>query len=124
MSDETQQPTMDDVIAVAEQVLKAVWDLIGHEIKTPFLRMTYDESMRLYGNDKPDMRLPPMVAVPRPRLVTSRVVRPTRRFSHCGMVNLLAGEAASGRRIGMGVNAARRVSRAPHHSVLGVITRR
>ncbi len=47
----------DDVIAVAEQVLKAVWDLIGHEVKTPIERMTYADAMRRYGTDKPDLRM-------------------------------------------------------------------
>ena len=30
----------------------------GHEIKTPFPRMDYDDAIRLYGIDKPDLRLP------------------------------------------------------------------
>ncbi|HET7682811.1 MAG TPA: aspartate--tRNA ligase [Marmoricola sp.] len=47
----------DDVIAVAEQILKAVWGLVGHEIKTPIERMTYAEAMRRYGTDKPDLRM-------------------------------------------------------------------
>jgi aspartyl-tRNA synthetase len=47
----------DDVIALAEDVLKAVWALIGHEISTPIPRMTYAEAMRRYGSDKPDLRL-------------------------------------------------------------------
>jgi aspartyl-tRNA synthetase len=47
----------DDVIAVAEDVLRAVWGLIGHEVKTPIERMTYEDAMRRYGTDKPDLRM-------------------------------------------------------------------
>ncbi len=47
----------DDVIALAEDVLKAVWELVGHEISTPIPRMTYAEAMARYGTDKPDLRL-------------------------------------------------------------------
>jgi aspartyl-tRNA synthetase len=47
----------DDVMALAEQVLTALWALIGHQISTPIPRMTYAEVMRRYGSDKPDLRL-------------------------------------------------------------------
>jgi aspartyl-tRNA synthetase len=46
----------DDVIAVAEEVLVALWRLIGHEIETPVRRMPYAEAMARYGSDKPDLR--------------------------------------------------------------------
>ena len=46
----------DDVIAVAEDVLREVWALIGHELPTPIARMTYREAMERYGTDKPDLR--------------------------------------------------------------------
>jgi aspartyl-tRNA synthetase len=46
----------DDVIALAEDVLVALWRLIGHEISTPIPRMTYAEAMARYGSDKPDLR--------------------------------------------------------------------
>jgi aspartyl-tRNA synthetase len=46
----------DDVIAVAEDVLVALWRLVGHEISTPVPRMTYAEAMRRFGSDKPDLR--------------------------------------------------------------------
>jgi aspartyl-tRNA synthetase len=46
----------DDVIAVAEEVLVAVWRLIGHGISRPIPRMTYAEAMSRYGTDKPDLR--------------------------------------------------------------------
>ncbi|CAM2931967.1 aspartate--tRNA ligase [Actinomyces slackii] len=46
----------DDVIAVAEDVLREVWALIGHELQTPIPRMTYAEAMERYGTDKPDLR--------------------------------------------------------------------
>ena len=46
----------DDVIALAEDVLVALWKLIGHEIDTPIPRMPYAEAMARYGSDKPDLR--------------------------------------------------------------------
>jgi aspartyl-tRNA synthetase len=46
----------DDVIAVAEQVLREVWALIDYEIPTPIPRMTYAEAMDRFGSDKPDLR--------------------------------------------------------------------
>ncbi|WP_275001155.1 aspartate--tRNA ligase [Promicromonospora iranensis] len=46
----------DDVIALGEQILKALWALIDVEIPTPIQRMTFHEAMRLYGSDKPDLR--------------------------------------------------------------------
>ena len=46
----------DDVIALAEQILAALWRLIDVELPTPFERMTYADAMRLYGTDKPDLR--------------------------------------------------------------------
>jgi aspartyl-tRNA synthetase len=48
----------DDVIAVGEAVVTALWrDLASHEIATPIRRMTYAEAMDRYGSDKPDLRL-------------------------------------------------------------------
>jgi aspartyl-tRNA synthetase len=46
----------DDIIAMSEQVLIALWRLIGHEIETPIPRMTYLDAMDRYGTDKPDLR--------------------------------------------------------------------
>jgi aspartyl-tRNA synthetase len=46
----------EDVIALAERVLRAVWAVAGHEITSPIPRITYAESMRRYGSDKPDLR--------------------------------------------------------------------
>ena len=45
-----------DVIAVAEDVLRSVWALIGHDLPTPIPHMTYGEAMSRYGTDKPDLR--------------------------------------------------------------------
>lgn len=47
----------EDIIKVVEGVLKKVWkEVLGIDIKIPFPRMTYDEAMKKYGNDKPDLR--------------------------------------------------------------------
>ncbi|QOQ38871.1 aspartate--tRNA ligase [Trueperella pecoris] len=46
----------DDVIAVAEDVLKEIWALIGYKLDTPIPRMPYKEAMERFGSDKPDLR--------------------------------------------------------------------
>ena len=46
----------EDVIALAEEIITAVWAEAGYSITTPIPRMTYAEAMRLYGSDKPDLR--------------------------------------------------------------------
>ncbi|WP_067657164.1 aspartate--tRNA ligase [Nocardia harenae] len=46
----------EDVILLAEEILAALWKLIGYEIPTPIPHMTYAEAMRRYGSDKPDLR--------------------------------------------------------------------
>ena len=47
----------DDVLALAEEILVALWALIGHDVPTPLPRMTYAESMARFGSDKPDLRM-------------------------------------------------------------------
>jgi aspartyl-tRNA synthetase len=46
----------DDVIATAEQVLKAVWALIGYDLPTPVPRISYADAMTRFGTDRPDLR--------------------------------------------------------------------
>jgi aspartyl-tRNA synthetase len=47
----------DDVIALTEEILVALWKLIGHDVPVPLPRLTYAESMARYGTDKPDLRI-------------------------------------------------------------------
>ncbi len=46
----------DDVIAIGEELLAAMWSTIGVELETPLPRMSYAEAMRRFGTDKPDLR--------------------------------------------------------------------
>ncbi|AOZ72604.1 aspartate--tRNA ligase [Boudabousia tangfeifanii] len=46
----------EDVIAVGEAVISAIWKEIGYEIPLPIPRMTYKDAMEKYGSDKPDLR--------------------------------------------------------------------
>jgi aspartyl-tRNA synthetase len=46
----------EDVIAISEAIITALWALIGYDVPTPLPRMTYADAMRLYGSDKPDLR--------------------------------------------------------------------
>ena len=51
-------PQPEQVWEVVEGFLIAAFKAAGFEIKTPFPRMDYDEAIRQYGIDKPDLRLP------------------------------------------------------------------
>jgi aspartyl-tRNA synthetase len=55
---EMSYPQPERVWETVEGFLTAAFKAAGHEIKTPFPRMDYDEAIRLYGIDKPDLRLP------------------------------------------------------------------
>ena len=46
----------EDIIAVSEEILTALWELIGYRLPTPIPRISYADSMRRFGSDKPDMR--------------------------------------------------------------------
>ena len=50
----TEADIQDFVEGMIRQVLKEVGDI---ELASPFPRMTYAEAMRLYGSDKPDLRI-------------------------------------------------------------------
>ena len=55
---EMSYPQPERVWEVVEGFLTAAFRAAGSEIKTPFPRMDYDDAIRLYGIDKPDLRLP------------------------------------------------------------------
>ena len=55
---EMSYPQPERVWEVVESFLTAAFKAAGHEIKTPFPRMDYDDAIRQYGIDKPDLRLP------------------------------------------------------------------
>lgn len=47
-----------DVQDTVEQMIREVFrEVIGVELADPFPRMTYEEAMRRYGSDKPDLRI-------------------------------------------------------------------
>ena len=49
--------TQEDVLQIIERVTtQVVRQCSDKEVLSPFPRLTYDESFRLYGNDKPDLR--------------------------------------------------------------------
>ena len=48
--------TEEDVFRTVEEVLAAAFGAAGIDAPRPFPRLTYAESMRLYGTDRPDLR--------------------------------------------------------------------
>src|SRR5215472_16533228 len=60
---EMSYPQVESVWTVVEGFLEAAFRAASIEIQTNFLRMDYDEAIRQYGIDKPDMRNPPFADV-------------------------------------------------------------
>ena len=56
-------PRREHVFAVVEKFCAAAFAAAGVTLPTPFPRITYDDSMRQYGSDKPDLRLPGLTDV-------------------------------------------------------------
>ena len=48
--------TQEDVQATVERVLVALWKEAGHDVATPFPRLSWQAAMERFGIDKPDMR--------------------------------------------------------------------
>ena len=48
--------SQEDVIAMAEHVIQAIWKTRGYEITLPLPRITWQDAMDHYGSDKPDLR--------------------------------------------------------------------
>jgi aspartyl-tRNA synthetase len=44
------------VYGIVEGAIRAMFSTAGHEVTTPFPRVSYDEAMLRYGSDKPDLR--------------------------------------------------------------------
>jgi aspartyl-tRNA synthetase len=56
-------PRQETVFAVVEQFMAAAFAAAGVTLPTPYPIITYDESMRQFGSDKPDLRLPGLTDV-------------------------------------------------------------
>ena len=56
-------PRQETVFGVVEKFLAAGFAAAGVTLATPFPRITYDDSMRQFGSDKPDLRLPGLTDV-------------------------------------------------------------
>lgn len=49
--------TEDEVYNIIEEMMASIFvETLGVDLPTPFLRISYDEAMNLYGSDKPDLR--------------------------------------------------------------------
>ena len=52
-------PQQERVYETIEPLMREVCEVSGFNVETPFPRMTYQQALRSYGVDKPDLRLPP-----------------------------------------------------------------
>jgi aspartyl-tRNA synthetase len=56
-------PQQETIFQVIEPLIVAACKVAGYTVEAPFPRLTYDQAMRSYGIDKPDMRIPPFYCV-------------------------------------------------------------
>jgi aspartyl-tRNA synthetase len=56
-------PKQETVFRVVEGFLSTAFATAGITLTAPFVQMTYDDAIKNYGIDKPDMRLPAMVSL-------------------------------------------------------------
>ena len=56
-------PQQETIYGVIEPLLQSIAKMAGADIKLPLPRLTYEQAMRAYGSDKPDLRLPPFHCV-------------------------------------------------------------
>jgi aspartyl-tRNA synthetase len=56
-------PQQETIFRVVEGFLAASFTAVGISLPTPFPQITYDEAMRQFGIDKPDLRLPGLTDV-------------------------------------------------------------
>ncbi|MCS6953824.1 MAG: aspartate--tRNA ligase [Bryobacterales bacterium] len=56
-------PQPERIFEVVEPVVQAACRVAGFEVEAPFPRLSYEQAMRSYGSDKPDLRLPPFHTV-------------------------------------------------------------
>jgi aspartyl-tRNA synthetase len=54
-------PQQETIFRVVEGFLTAAFKTASISLTTPFVQMSYDEAIKNYGIDKPDMRLPAMI---------------------------------------------------------------
>ena len=49
--------SQEDIINLTEKLLTRIWkEILNIDLKTPFQKISYDESMKRYGIDRPDLR--------------------------------------------------------------------
>ncbi len=58
---ETTFPQQANIFRIVEGFLTAAFATAGVTLSSPFVQMTYDDAIRKYGIDKPDMRVPALV---------------------------------------------------------------